>query len=77
MLDVLSDRVNECYRCAAECRERAARASNSSLEAMFLKLEQRWLELARNCELDESSYRLAEAARYLRHRRWPPASRLR
>jgi hypothetical protein len=63
MLDGLNDRVNECYRRAAECRERAGRASNSSLEAAFRKLEKRWLDLARSCELDESAYRLGEAAR--------------
>lgn len=65
MVDGPSDRVSECYRRAAECRERAERASNPTLEAMFYKLEAQWLELARSCELDESAYRMGEAARRL------------
>jgi hypothetical protein len=70
----LSHRVNDCYRRADECRERAERASSPSSEAMFRKLEQQWLELARSCELDESAYRLAEVARYFAARtsRPPP-----
>jgi hypothetical protein len=69
MLDSLSDRVSECYRCAAACRERAERASSPSSEAMFRKLEKRWLELARSCELDVSAYRLHAVARYLQDKR--------
>jgi hypothetical protein len=65
MLHDLNDRISECYRRAAECRERAERASNQTLEAMFYKLEAQWLELARGCELDESAYRITEAARRL------------
>jgi hypothetical protein len=73
MLDSLSNRVSECYRRAAECHERAERASSPSSEAMFRKLEKRWLELARSCELDESAYRLGEVARYFHDKRgrWP------
>jgi hypothetical protein len=64
MSDSRSNRVNECYQRAAECRERAEQASTPSLEASFRKLERTWLDLARSCELDESAYRLGEAARY-------------
>jgi len=65
MIDDLSERVNECYRRAAECGERATRASNGTLEAMFRKLESQWLELGRTCELDENAYRMGAAARRL------------
>ncbi|MBX9775761.1 MAG: hypothetical protein K2Y71_15375 [Xanthobacteraceae bacterium] len=68
----LSHRVDDCYRRADECRERAGRASSPSSRAMFRKLEQQWLNLARSCELDESAYRLAEVARYFSERRGPP-----
>jgi hypothetical protein len=64
MLTDLSERVNDCYRRADECRARAESASSESSEAMFRKLEQQWLELARNCEMDETAYRLADAARH-------------
>jgi hypothetical protein len=71
----LSHRVNDCYRRADECRERAERARSPSTEAMFRKLEQQWLELARSCELDESAYRLAEVARFFAARtNRPPSS---
>jgi hypothetical protein len=68
----LSHRVNDCYRRADECHEHAERASSPSSQAMFRKLEQQWLDLARSCELDESAYRLAEVARYFSARRGPP-----
>ena len=68
-----SHRVNDCYRRADECRARAEQASSPSSEAMFRKLEQQWLELARSCELDESAYRLAEAARYFARSTRSPA----
>jgi hypothetical protein len=68
MPDGLSDRVHECYSRAADCRERAARASSPSLQTTFRKLEREWLDLARKCELDESTYRLGAAARYFRDR---------
>lgn len=66
MPNSLSDRVRECYHRAAECRERAAHASSPSLKASFRKLEREWLDLARKCELDESTYRLGAAARHFR-----------
>jgi hypothetical protein len=69
MTDALSDRVSECYHRAAECRERATHARSPSLQATFLKLEKEWLDLARRCQLDESTYRLSAAARYFRERR--------
>jgi hypothetical protein len=64
--DTLSNRVSECYQRAAECRARAAQASGPSAEASFRKMERRWLDLARTCELDESAYRLSQTARYIR-----------
>ena len=70
----LSHRVNDCYCRADECRERAERASSPSSQAMFRKLEQQWLDLARSCELDESAYRLAEVARYFHDRGRLPAT---
>jgi hypothetical protein len=74
MSNGLSNRVHECYRRADECRERAEQASSPSSEASFRKLEQQWLELARNCELDESAYRLSEVARYFARSSRPPAA---
>jgi hypothetical protein len=72
----LSHRVDDCYRRAHECRARAERATSPSSQAMFRKLERQWLDLARSCEMDESAYRLAEAARYFAARIRPPASYL-
>lgn len=62
-MDDLSERVLDCYRRATECRERAAHASCPSIEMTFRKLERDWLDLARRCELDESTYRLTSALR--------------
>ena len=74
MSDGLSNRANECYQRAADCRQHAEQASTPSLEASFRKLERMWFDLARSCELDESSYRLGKAARYFAAKRNPPSA---
>ena len=54
MLLKLSAEIQECYRHATECRERAEAAIDPSATADFLDAEERWLRLARNYEFAES-----------------------
>src|SRR5262245_12126827 len=49
-----TDKVRHCYRCAAECRERALEAGDPDSKAAWQKVEDCWLALARRFELAES-----------------------
>jgi hypothetical protein len=53
MLYKLSEQIEECHRYAAECREKAARASSDALRNDYIFLEQRWLSLAASYEFTE------------------------
>ena len=53
MLLKLTTDIAECYRRAAECRERAESAPSESAKRAFLDLERRWLSLADSYEFAE------------------------
>jgi hypothetical protein len=53
MLVKLSDPASECLRPAEECRRRARIAIDASAIKHYLKMEQRWLFLARSHEFSE------------------------
>ncbi|HKD30939.1 MAG TPA: PAS domain-containing protein [Xanthobacteraceae bacterium] len=53
MLQNLSDKVRLCYARAAEAKERAEEAADPEAKADFLKMERRWLLLARSFALGE------------------------
>jgi hypothetical protein len=46
MLPKLSKKIGECYRLAAEAREKAAAHADPVIRQDFLDMEQRWLLLA-------------------------------
>jgi PAS domain S-box-containing protein len=54
MLEQLSDQIRECYESAAEARARADATNDLALKAEFLKVEGRWLTLARSHGFTES-----------------------
>jgi hypothetical protein len=55
MLNNLSEQIRECLHHAEECaREAAELPNNSPFCQDFLRLEKRWLELARAIEFGES-----------------------
>ena len=55
MLNNLSEQIRECLQHAEDCARKAAELPNSSLLRQdFLRLEKRWLELARSVEFSES-----------------------
>ena len=62
MLLKLTSDIAECYRRAAECRERAESAPSESAKRAFLDLEQRWLSLAHSTNLP-SGYKEVERQR--------------
>ena len=49
----LTNRVQECYRKAAEARRKADAATAASIREDFLGLERRWLILAQTWELSQ------------------------
>jgi len=53
MLNKVADEIAECYRRAAECREKADAASAPEAKRDFLELERSWLFLARSYELGD------------------------
>ena len=53
MLLKLSDEISECYRLAAEARQKADAANDPSTKGDFLNLERRWLFLAHSYEFSE------------------------
>ena len=55
MLNNLSEQIRECLQHAEQCARKAAELLNdSSSRQDFLRLEKRWLELARSIEFGES-----------------------
>jgi hypothetical protein len=50
MLKNLSEEIRECYRHAADCARKAAAQTDPGLRGDFLRLEKRWLDLARSME---------------------------
>jgi len=51
MLNNLSEQIRECLQHAEQCARKAAELPNdSSSRQDFLRLEKRWLELARSIE---------------------------
>src|SRR5262245_19551717 len=54
MLRNPSKGAKRCYQRAAECSEHAKRATSSASKKQFLKMEERWLALARSHELVEN-----------------------
>jgi hypothetical protein len=53
MLQKLSKEIQDCYRHAAECRQRAERTFAEKSRQDFLDMERRWLSLAHSCEFAE------------------------
>jgi hypothetical protein len=54
VLNGVSEQIRECLRHAEDCaRKAAAHPDGSQLRQDFLDMEQRWLKLARSCELIE------------------------
>jgi hypothetical protein len=55
VLNNLSEQIRDCLEHAEDCARQAAELPNSSpLRQDFLRLEKRWLELARSIEFGES-----------------------
>jgi len=54
MLEQLSDKIRQCYKRAAEAKERADATNDPILKAEFLDTERRWLTLARSYGFTES-----------------------
>jgi hypothetical protein len=55
MLNNLSEQIRECLQHAEECAQNAAELPDGShFRQDFLRLEKRWLELARSIEFGES-----------------------
>jgi|SRR6266487_530410 len=53
MLQKLNEEVQECYRHADECRQRAEKAFIEKSRQEFLDMERRWLSLAHSYEFAE------------------------
>src|SRR5262245_25372039 len=53
MLNNLSEQVRLCYERAAEAKERAEQMLDPEAKADFLKMETRWLRLARSYQFGE------------------------
>jgi hypothetical protein len=53
MLNNVSEQIRECLRHAEECARKAAAQTDPSLRNDFLRLEKRWLFLARSYEFTE------------------------
>lgn len=52
MLGIISD-IGDCYRRAAEARDRAKQARDAAFRQAFSELERCWLNLARSYEVTE------------------------
>jgi hypothetical protein len=50
MLQNVTEAIRDCYRRAAECREWAQRARHPDTREHYLRMEDRWLTLARSYE---------------------------
>ena len=53
MLNNLSEQIRECHRHAEHCARQAAAQNDPELKDDFLKMEQRWLFLARSYEFTD------------------------
>jgi hypothetical protein len=53
MLQKLSEEIQECYRHADECRQRAEKAFTEKGRQEFIDMERRWLSLADSYEFAE------------------------
>ena len=53
VLNNLSEQIRDCLEHAEECARRAAAQTDPALRDDFLRLEKRWLELARSMEFAE------------------------
>ena len=53
MLNSISEQIRECYRHAEDCGRKAATQTDPGLRDDFLRLEKRWLDLARSMEFAE------------------------
>jgi hypothetical protein len=74
MLLKLSDPVGECLRRAEECRRRARISPDAPSIMNYLRMEQRWLFLARSREFEERLSRFIGSREVDHH---SPASRSR
>jgi hypothetical protein len=54
MLNNLSEQIRECLQHAEDCARQAAAQSDAGLRDDFLRLEKRWLGLARSIDFVES-----------------------
>ena len=54
MLNNLSEKMRECLQHAEDCARKAAAQSDARLRDDFLRLEKRWLDLARSFEFGKS-----------------------
>jgi len=53
MLNNLSEQIRDCLLHAGDCAQKAAAQKDPGLRDDFLRLEKRWLELARSMEFAE------------------------
>jgi len=53
VLNNLSEGIRECLQHAEDCARKAAEQSDPGLREDFLRLEKRWLDLARSMEFAE------------------------
>jgi hypothetical protein len=53
MLKKVADEIADCYRHAANCREKADKTSDPEMQRDLLALERSWLFLASSYELSE------------------------
>ena len=53
MLGKLTESIANAYRRAADCAEKAARATSPEVKASYLRMERGWLKLAQSYELSE------------------------
>jgi len=53
MLNNLSKQIRDCLQHAEDCARKAAAQSDAGLRDDFLRLEKRWLDLARSIEFGE------------------------
>jgi hypothetical protein len=61
MLNNPSEQIRECLQHAVECAQKAAELPNtSSFRQDFLRLEKRWLELARSFGFTDQVFRFYE-----------------
>jgi len=54
VLNNLSEQIRDCLQHAEDCARKAAAQTDPGLREDFLRLEKRWLELARSIEFEES-----------------------